>query len=124
MSSQFDTPKDLAKCIKNTKCVVLKFSATWCGPCQNKEFKKRYHNVKDSFKGYSDIKFIEFDVDEDSELVNDTQYYDFSVSSIPHFKICYDGNIVKDFTGGGHLDDINEIVSAVVKKHDLKPNDS
>ncbi len=120
MGKKFNQPVDLAKFIKNNKCVVLKFSASWCGPCQNREFIKKYHSLKDNFSGYKEIQFVEFDVDEDSDIVNDTEYYDFSISSIPHFKICYDGNIVKDFTGGGHLDDINEILKAVVKKHDLQ----
>ncbi len=122
--TKINEPIDLAKIIKNTKCVVLKFSASWCGPCQNREFKKRYYNIKDEFSEYSDIKFIEFDVDDDAGIVNDTEYYDFGISSIPHFKICYDGNIVKDFTGGGHLDDIKEIVQAVVKKHNYQPKKS
>ena len=63
---------------------------------------------------------LKLDVDENSDIVNDTEFYDFGISSIPHFKICYEGNIVKDFTGGGHLDDIKEIVNSVIKKDNLQ----
>lgn len=120
MPKKFNEPIELAKFIKNNKCVVLKFSASWCGPCQNKDFLKHYHNLKHDFSDYKEIKFAELDVDENSDVVNDTEFYDFGISSIPHFKICYDGNVVKDFTGGGHLDDIKEIVNAVIKKDNLQ----
>ncbi len=113
---KFNEPKDLAAFIKANKCVVLKFSASWCGPCKNPEFLRKYRNLKYTYT--SDlIKFCEFDIDVDSTIVNDTEYYQFDIKSIPHFKICYDGNIVTDFTGGGHLDDIKEILDAVNKKH-------
>ena len=109
-------PKDLAKLIKKTKCVILKFSATWCGPCQNKEFKKKYEELKSNYTNQVSIKFIELDLDKNEELINDTQYYNFNVSSIPHFKICYDGNVVEQYTGASNLDDINNYINTVLKK--------
>ena len=74
-----DSPLELAKLIKNTKCVILKFSAGWCGPCKTPEFVNNYGLLKKEFSKFNNIKFIEFDVDEDSELVNSTKYYDFKI---------------------------------------------
>lgn len=108
-------PKDLAKLIKNTKCVIIKFSAKWCGPCQNKEFKLNYEKLKLFYKQYDYINFIELDLDDDDEIISNTNYYDFKVKSIPHFKICYEGSIVDEFTGSSNLEDINNFLKVVVK---------
>ena len=76
------TPKELSTMLNETKCTVLKFSASWCGPCQNKDFLKAYHVLKEQFVDNPDVLFLELDVDENEELVND-----FNIRSIPTFKI-------------------------------------
>lgn len=113
--SKIETPKDLAKLIKGTKCVVIKFSASWCGPCQNYQFKHNYQELKQQCEKYNFIKFIELDVDDDSEIVNSTKYYDFAIKSIPHIKFCFDGNIIKEYNGINCLDDILQNINKVVQ---------
>lgn len=110
-NGKINSPKDLARTIKNYKCVVLKFSAGWCGPCQNKAFKNSYENLKLKYKSNSEIKFIEFDVDDDDEIINDKKYYNLEVNSIPYFLISTNGNFTSSFEGSGYLDQIDQILS-------------
>lgn len=53
---------------------VLKFTATWCGPCQNPEMKNFLHETADKYN----VILIEVDVDENPDLANK-----YNVSSIP-----------------------------------------
>jgi len=109
-------PKDMAILIKNTKCVIIKFSASWCGPCQNEQFKHNYEQLKIGSQKYNDfIQFIELDVDDHDDIVSSTKYYDFKISSIPHFKFCFDGNIIKEYNGIHCLEDILENINKVIE---------
>jgi thioredoxin 1 len=57
------------------KIIVLKFTATWCGPCQR--IKTQYENLSSE---YSNVIFTEIDVDEMEKL---TEH--FEVSCMPTF---------------------------------------
>lgn len=59
----------------SNKLIVLKFTATWCGPCQR--IKTQYENLSSE---YPNIVFTEIDVDEMEKL---TQH--FEVSCMPTF---------------------------------------
>jgi thiol-disulfide isomerase/thioredoxin len=87
---------DLANIITSNKYVILKFSASWCGPCQNKDFKSRYELFKSNKRN---IIFFEFDIDDDKEIIDCKEYYDFNIKSIPHFKMCYNGSVVREYNG-------------------------
>jgi thioredoxin-like negative regulator of GroEL len=107
------TPLELAKIIKNSKCVLIKFGASWCGPCQNREFLNNLGLIEKEFARYhKDIKIIILDVDDDAEVVNSTEYYDFKINSIPQFKFCYDGSIIKEYNG---IHCLNEILENLTK---------
>ena len=90
---------ELNTILKNTKCVILKFSASWCGPCQNKDFLNEYHALKDEFIGNTEVLFLELDVDDDEELVNE-----FNITSVPTFKIFNSGKLLSEYTGAGNFE--------------------
>jgi thiol-disulfide isomerase/thioredoxin len=106
--------KDLAIQIKKNLLVIIKISAGWCGPCKNKKFLESYHNLKSSFSNMSNVKFIELDIDEDNEIIENKQYYNLEIDSVPTFLIAKSGSFTKKFVGGGFLNEINEYLLEVV----------
>lgn len=110
------TPEKLARVIKENTCVVLKISASWCGPCKNKRFLELYHRLKKNYADVDSIKFFELDVDDDSNLLDDKEYYDISVDSVPTFLIAKNGNFTKKYEGTDHLEAINKYLYESVTK--------
>lgn len=108
------TSEELLSIINNTKCLVLKFSASWCGPCKNKEFLKSYHNLKDKYKTNSDVVFLEFDVDDNEQFVNDEQF-SFNISSIPTIKIYHKGKQLNQYQGTGQLEKVNTDIQTILQ---------
>ena len=104
------TSKELAIIIKQTPIVVIKMSASWCGPCQNKKFLESYHKLKSSYLKNKNVKFIELDVDDDTDIIEDKKYYNIDVKLIPTFLISKNGNFIRKFEGGGFLNEINEFI--------------
>ncbi len=115
---------DFAELISKTPCVVIKFYASWCGPCKSKEFRENYEKLKNK---YSDedktIKFLELDIEEFEELINSKEYYNIDVKSIPYFKISYNGVWIKEFTGTSNIPDIDNILAKVVERQKNGYND-
>ena len=109
-----DMAKNLAIEIKKNKIVLIKISASWCGPCQNKNFLESYHKLKSNYANHDDIKFIEFDVDNDSEIIENKKYYNIEVVSVPTFIIAKNGNFTRKFEGGGYLDEINKYIADAI----------
>lgn len=69
--------------------VILKFTATWCGPC------KRVAPEIDKFVDlYPDIQFYAVDIDEAEELANQ-----FNVRSVPTFIALRDGQELQRVSG-------------------------
>ncbi len=100
--------ENLAKIIKSNLCVVIKISASWCGPCKNKQFLELYQKLKDNFGSVEQIKFIELDIDSDSELLENKKYFDIQVESVPTFLIAKNGYFTKKYEGSTHLESINK----------------
>jgi thioredoxin 1 len=69
---------------------VLKFSASWCGPC--KQLTPIFNQVKSEV---SDVAFQEVDVDAESSLA-----IQYKVRSVPTIVIEKDGQEVKRIVGG------------------------
>lgn len=104
------TPKELAIIIKQIPIVVIKMSASWCGPCQNKKFLESYHELKTSYSQNKNVKFIEFDIDNDVDIIEDNKYYNIEVNAVPTFLISKNGSFIRKFEGGGFLNEIDEFI--------------
>jgi thiol-disulfide isomerase/thioredoxin len=109
-SEQINSPKDLALVIKRNFIVIIKISATWCGPCKNKNFLESYHNLKSKYERVNGIKFIELDIDKNSDILEDKNYYDIDVGAVPTFLISKKGTFTRKYEGCGYLDKINEYI--------------
>ncbi len=105
---EIESSKDLAITIKKNLLVIIKISATWCGPCKNKKFLESYHKLRSSFSKYNNIKFVELDIDKDNEIIENKKYYDIEIDSVPTFLIAKNGSFTKKYVGGGYLNEINE----------------
>ena len=112
-ANKISKPKELALAIKKHTIVVIKISASWCGPCKNKKFLESYHKLKSIHSNNPDIKFIELDIDDDADIIEDKKYYDIDVNSVPTFLITKNGSFTKKYSGGGYLDDINEYIFSI-----------
>ena len=66
------------------------------------------------------IKFIELDVDEDSDLINDKTYYDINIESVPYFKLAYKTEWRKGFSGGNSIKDIDKVLRNVISLETAK----
>jgi thioredoxin 1 len=108
------TPEELVRVMNETHCLVLKFSASWCGPCKSKTFLEAYHNLKDQYTDNSNVKFIEFDVDDDETLVNEKGLYNFNISSIPTIKIFHKGKQVNEYKGAGNLNKVESDIKTIL----------
>lgn len=104
------TPKDFAIMIKQTPVVVIKMSASWCGPCKNKKFLEAYYKLKSSYVENKNVKFIELDVDDDADIIEDSKYYNIEVNAVPTFLISKNGSFIRKYEGGGYLNEINECI--------------
>lgn len=110
------TPQKLAETVKNTKCSVMKFSASWCGPCKNPKFLEDYRNICKLFDNSRDVFFYQFDVDKDENLINDETYYNFNIQAVPTIKIFNYDKEIKEFTGIPNMEQLKNIIVNVLQK--------
>jgi len=80
---------------------VIKFSATWCGPC--KVLAPIFDQVKSETSG---VSFVDIDVDTNKNIA--TQYL---VSSVPTVIIEKNGEIVTRFSGIKSKSDIINLIN-------------
>lgn len=85
--------------------IVVKFSATWCPPCQR--IKEAYHDLA---KTYPNVIFIDIDVDENKEL---RQSFDFK--TIPT-TIYYKDNVKLDMLSSSNI----ELITEMIQKYNNK----
>jgi len=105
---QINSAVELANLIKENVYVVIKISASWCGPCKNEKFLNNYNKLKNNYISINSIKFIEFDVDLHLDIIKDKKYYDIEISSVPTFIVTKNGHFTRKFEGCNHLQQINE----------------
>ena len=108
---KIDSSKKLFDAIVENEIIVLKFSASWCKPCQNKKFKNNFIELK---KRQKNVRFIEFDIDKDESIINDKNYYDISVNSVPYFLLGYNKNFIKEYSGTNSLEEIENDISTLM----------
>lgn len=100
---------DLYELINKSQILLIKFSASWCKPCQSNEFKQNYKILKKNFEGYSKIiKFLELDIDEFQELIEDKEYYNINIETVPYFTLFYNKKLIKDYKGTSCIQDIDD----------------
>lgn len=78
--------------------LVLKFGASWCGPC--KRIQNDYHNLSQQY----DAIFVSIDIDK-----FDTISTELGIESVPTFLIYKDAQIIKRVEGTN----LKEIESAI-----------
>jgi len=108
--NKINTPIDLAIMIKKNLIVVIKISASWCGPCNNKNFIDSYHKLKSNYSNIHNVKFVELDIDNDIEILDDKKYYDIEYNVFPTFIIAKNSSFTKKYIGCGYLNNINEYI--------------
>ena len=100
---------------------ALKFTASWCGPCQNKDMIKHLHELCEQYN----VQLIEVDVDSNQTLANH-----FNVSSIPLLVVIEDEKEVDRCVGydAGKFDSAlskikrnteNQIILPILKEAEL-----
>ena len=102
----------LTKALEENLCVVVKFSAKWCGPCKNKEFLNEYNTILKKYSFDSNFKFISIDVDENDDICKNER---FEVKNIPHIKVFLGGENIKEITGI-NLKTLSEVLDKVNEK--------
>lgn len=111
-SNKVSSGLELKNIIKDNICVVIKMSASWCGPCKNENFLNNYNKLKNNYVDESKVKFVELDIDNDSNIIEECE---IDVSCVPTFFITKNGNFTKKFEGTEHLQTINKYLYESVK---------
>lgn len=112
VKNQINSIEDLDHLVKENLCVIIKVSASWCGPCKDKKFLESYGKLKNNFSQNSNVKFVELDVDANSNIVSGGKY---DVNSVPTFLISFKGTIIKKFEGNGKLNEIYNLILNCLK---------
>jgi len=107
------TSKELTKFIKNKTCTILKFSAKWCGPCKSEKFLNAYNELKNKYSKNETIKFIEFDVDLDEDIIADKTYYLWEITSVPAFKLYHKGKRYSNHSGTSVIPEIEKEIEKI-----------
>lgn len=87
------------ECEKNDKYLVIKASATWCGPCR--AIKPKYHEMAQKFPN---AVFASFDVDEQQEIAEQ-----LTISAMPTFIVIKSRYMLKRVEGTS-LSSIQEVL--------------
>jgi thioredoxin len=78
--------------------VVVKFWATWCGPC-----KSYAPNFTEAVRDFKVVKAVEIDVDQNTELAQR-----FGIRGIPTTLFLEDGIVVGSLVGGQTTDEVKK----------------
>ena len=81
---------------------VIKFFATWCGPC--KVYGPTFERVKQELQ--SDIEFVEVNVEDDPENLSG----EFKVRGIPLTVVLEDGEKIREKSGRLSETELKELI--------------
>ncbi|AIV03948.1 thioredoxin domain-containing protein [Candidatus Malacoplasma girerdii] len=96
------TKETFSDFIKSNKVVVVKFFATWCGPC--KMITPVLEQVSDEL---TDIPFGSVDIDQQGELA-----HQFNIHTVPTIMLFVNEKPVNSFVGFRHKQAIVEFVNS------------
>lgn len=97
--------KNLDTLIEQTKITVVKFGATWCGPC--KMIAPILEELADEF---ADINFVDVDID-DAEAENIVAK--FNIQSVPTVVLFKEGKQVNQFLGFRPKEEIVKLINSL-----------
>ncbi|MDE5553502.1 MAG: thioredoxin [Malacoplasma sp.] len=97
--------KNLDLLIGQTKLTLVKFGATWCGPC--KMIAPILEELADQ---YADINFVDVDID-DTEAEKITAK--FNIQSVPTVILFKDGKQVNQFMGFRPKEEISKLLESL-----------
>lgn len=101
--------------LKNNRISIFKISASWCKPCKNKDFLIQYNKLKTNYK--DNVKFYEFDVDENSDIINYlTKNYNTTVESLPTLLLFHNNNKNMNIEIYEGIECLNDLQSNINKK--------
>ena len=101
------TLEEFKNILENNRFVVLKLSATWCGPC------KALEATLGKIEGdYPDINFVHCDVDESDEIAAE-----FRVRSVPTMIYFVDGVAIDKTVGSVSEETIREKLDSMVNEN-------
>ena len=84
------SPARFNEIVNQDKLVLVKFGATWCGPCRSvdKELKSLAGQLP------ADVEVLKIDVDENPDLAQE-----FQITGIPRMMLVRSGEVLADETG-------------------------
>lgn len=101
------TLEEFKNILENNRFVVLKLSATWCGPC------KVLEGTLEKIKGdYPDINFVHCDVDESDEIAAE-----FRIRSVPTMIYFVDGVAIDKTVGSVSEATIREKLDSMINEN-------
>lgn len=94
---------NIQQCIDDNKYVILKFFATWCGPCQR--LNSVVHDVSNNYK---DVTVLEIDIDKYESLARV-----WNIKSVPTLIFIKQGNTVNTICGYQSKDELEGYIKKI-----------
>ena len=97
------TESDFDEVVHSTECLLIEFSASWCGPC--KAIAPLLEEVADEYKGK--VKVGKVDVDQ-----NQNTAMKYGVRSIPTLLLMKNGEVINQLVGAVPKANITDLLDS------------